>query len=163
MADGEVASVFSIWLIPSTDSSVYSRVAEEIQTLTDRYEGVPFETHVTLVGGVQTTKSDMLKKTEELAAQLKVRQWPCHAMRCMRRHFTGRAPGSWCRCNIRLCRVSREAKARRAFAPKLRPWRMLDARRNGCRTAISTVALLIAAASVSPTATSSCAILPAQS
>lgn len=95
MVDGEVTSVFSIWLIPSTDSSVYSRVAEEIQTLTDRYEGVPFEPHVTLVGGIQTTKSDMLKKTEELAAQVKVRQWPCHAMRCMRSHFTVRAPGPW--------------------------------------------------------------------
>ena len=68
----ENASVFSIWLIPASEDATYRRVAEEIALLTARYEGVPFEPHVTLLGGVQTTKEDMLQKTRDLATQLKV-------------------------------------------------------------------------------------------
>jgi hypothetical protein len=65
-------SSYSIWLIPDPSEAFYKRVAAEIVFWAPKKNGPVFAPHVTLIGGIKGTKSDVLSKSEALAGKLKV-------------------------------------------------------------------------------------------
>ncbi|MDY6773931.1 MAG: ribonuclease BN, partial [Candidatus Nanohaloarchaea archaeon] len=49
-----MSDLYSLWLVPEEDSTVYDRLSSLIQKYAKRYEDAPvFEPHVTAVGGLE--------------------------------------------------------------------------------------------------------------
>jgi 2'-5' RNA ligase len=56
---------FSLWVMPS--GSLYQALSECIESLSLTYRGPVFEPHVTVIGNVRGTESNVVAKTGELA------------------------------------------------------------------------------------------------
>lgn len=50
---------------------VYNKIAEMISTLSRRYESPDFPPHVTLLGGLLGSEEEIVRKTEQLAGQIR--------------------------------------------------------------------------------------------
>jgi hypothetical protein len=68
--------LYSIWLVPDEESSAYDRLKQEISYWATTVPGPEFVPHVTLVGGIDSSEAEVLKRTEYLAQQLRV-PYPC--------------------------------------------------------------------------------------
>eukprot|EP01026_Neomeris_dumetosa_P025314 TRINITY_DN2083_c0_g1_i1.p2 TRINITY_DN2083_c0_g1~~TRINITY_DN2083_c0_g1_i1.p2 ORF type:complete len:197 (-),score=26.74 TRINITY_DN2083_c0_g1_i1:437-979(-) len=64
-----MAHTFSIWAMPS--GKLKTQLQQQIDKFVDKYQGVKFEPHVTVLGAFQTSKEDAIKKTQNLASKLK--------------------------------------------------------------------------------------------
>ncbi|SMO81818.1 2'-5' RNA ligase family protein [Fodinibius sediminis] len=62
------SSVYSLWLQPSGD--VAFRLQERINKMSEKYETPAFAPHITLLGGLELSETELISLTDTLAASL---------------------------------------------------------------------------------------------
>ena len=62
--------IYSLWLIPGVDTTVYRRLKTTITELAAEHEDAPvFEPHITVVGGIDSERTVLKETTQTLANQ----------------------------------------------------------------------------------------------
>lgn len=60
----------SLWLVPEQDTAAYQTLSQLIADIGRVFSSPVFEPHVTLLGGMEGTREDILRKSKKLSAML---------------------------------------------------------------------------------------------
>lgn len=63
--NNEFSEKYSLWLMPT--GQVFEKLSNLVKRLAGKYESSVFEPHVTLIGGISSSKTEMILKTEKLS------------------------------------------------------------------------------------------------